>query len=114
MLSRISSLEITAVLHSRKGRDTEAYTVWDSAIESWFQALEKKIDNAFNNNSSMQPYEGFNSEPPFASRIMQEPLPWYFKVPQFETYDGTADPVDHLETFKAVMLLQGVTDDIFY
>ena len=39
---------------------------------------------------------------------MQESLPWHFKVTQFETYDGTADPIDHLETFETAMLFQRV------
>ena len=74
--------------------------------------LDKKIDNTLNNSSSVQSYEGFNNELPFASRIMQEPLLRHFKMPQFETYVGIAGPIDHLETFKAVMLLQEVTNVI--
>ena len=31
---------------------------------------------------------------------------------QVETYDGPRDPLDHLESFKTLMYLQGVLDEI--
>ena len=43
---------------------------------------------------------------------MQEPLPHHFKVPQLESYGGMVDLVDHLKSFKAMMLLHGATDVI--
>ncbi|KAG1347441.1 hypothetical protein COCNU_06G012700 [Cocos nucifera] len=33
---------------------------------------------------------------PFSQRIIQEPIPPNFKLPQFESYDGITDPIDHL------------------
>ena len=36
----------------------------------------------------------------------------YFPLPQIESYDGVKDPLDHLETFKTLMHLQGVPDEI--
>ena len=33
-------------------------------------------------------------------------------MPQVESYDGVKGPLDHLETFKTLMLLQGVPDEI--
>ena len=33
-------------------------------------------------------------------------------MPQIERYDGVKDPLDHLETFKTLMHLQGVPDEI--
>ena len=50
--------------------------------------------------------------PTFSIEIMGQLLPHYFKMPQLESYDGLADPVDHLESFKVVMLLHGATDVI--
>ena len=49
---------------------------------------------------------------PFSQKIMQEPVPPNFKLPQFESYDGTTDPVDHLEAFRMTMLLHGAPDTI--
>ena len=44
--------------------------------------------------------------------IMQEPIPPNFKLPQFESYDGTSDPIDYLEVFRMMMLLHGTPDAI--
>ena len=33
-------------------------------------------------------------------------------MPQVENYDGSKDPLDHLESFKTLMHLQGVADEI--
>ena len=33
-------------------------------------------------------------------------------MPQIDSYDGVKDPLDHLETFKTLMHLQGVADEI--
>jgi len=39
-------------------------------------------------------------------------LPHKFCMPQIDSYNGVKDPLDHLETFKTLMHLQGVTDEI--
>ena len=56
--------------------------------------------------------EDICTDPPFSQMIMQEPIPPNFKLPQFESYDGTSDPVDHLEAFRTMMLLHGTPDAI--
>ena len=53
---------------------------------------------------------GLSTEPPFAAHILVEPLPRHFKVPQLEVYDGTSDPLDHLQGFRTTMLLHRATD----
>ena len=58
--------------------------------------------------------EDICTDPPFSQMIMQEPIPLNFKLPQFESYDGTSDPVDHLEAFQTMMLLHGMPDAILY
>ena len=40
------------------------------------------------------------------------PLPQKFRMPQIESYDRVKDSLDHLETFKTLMHLQGVPDEI--
>ena len=35
-------------------------------------------------------------------------------MPQVDSYDGVKDPLDHLETFKTLMHLQGVADAIMF
>ena len=40
------------------------------------------------------------------------PLPHKFRMPHIDSYDGVKDPLDHLETFKTLMHLQGVVNEI--
>uniref|UniRef100_A0A2N9HA60 RNA-directed DNA polymerase n=1 Tax=Fagus sylvatica TaxID=28930 RepID=A0A2N9HA60_FAGSY len=40
------------------------------------------------------------------------PLPTKFKVPQLETFDGFKDPLDYLDSFRTIMRLHGVSDEI--
>ena len=49
---------------------------------------------------------------PFTVPATSCPLPSKFHMLQVETYDGLKDPLDHLESFKILMHLQGVTDEI--
>ncbi|XP_057953060.1 uncharacterized protein LOC131147587 [Malania oleifera] len=47
-----------------------------------------------------------SSEPPFNKEITEAPLPSRFKMPAFERYEGSSDPIDHLDNFKMLMQLQ--------
>ena len=49
---------------------------------------------------------------PFTTSINLFPVPLKFHMPQVESYDGSKDPLDHLETFKTLMHIQGVADEI--
>ena len=53
-----------------------------------------------------------HSESPFTKRVDDYPLPTKFKVPQLENFDGLRDPLDYLDSFRTVMRLQGVSDEI--
>ena len=48
----------------------------------------------------------------FTTSINSFSLPQKFRMPQIESYDGVKDPLDHLETFKTLMHLQGIPDEI--
>ncbi|XP_059654814.1 uncharacterized protein LOC132301590 [Cornus florida] len=48
----------------------------------------------------------------FSPAVMSCPLPSKFKRPTLESFDGTRDPLDHLETYKALIYLQVVPDEI--
>ena len=52
------------------------------------------------------------TDSPFTPSVNSLPLLEKFRMPQIESYDGVKDPLDHLETFKTLMHLQGVPDEI--
>ena len=49
---------------------------------------------------------------PFTAVISSFPLRHKFRMPHIDSYDGVKDPLGHLETFKTLMHLQGVADEI--
>ena len=49
---------------------------------------------------------------PFTTSVNSFPLPSKFRMLQIESYDRAKDPIDHLESFKTLMHLQGVVDEI--
>ena len=51
---------------------------------------------------------------PFTAPVNSFPLPSKFRMPQIDSYDGVKDLLDHLETFKTLMHLQGVANVIMY
>ncbi|XP_065635168.1 uncharacterized protein LOC136069943 [Quercus suber] len=48
----------------------------------------------------------------FIAAVNSFPLPHKFRMPHINSYDKVKDPLDHLETFKTLMHLQGVVDEI--
>ena len=54
----------------------------------------------------------YKTDLPFIAPVTSFPLPPKFRMPQVESYDGSKDPLDHLESFKTLMHLQGVADKI--
>ncbi|KAI8524929.1 hypothetical protein RHMOL_Rhmol13G0187800 [Rhododendron molle] len=53
-----------------------------------------------------------NMDSPFTSEVMGRPLPKKFKMPQLETFNGSTDLLDRLETYKSLMHLQAVPDKV--
>ena len=52
------------------------------------------------------------TESPFTARVLHFPLPTKFRMLQIETFDGTKDPIYHLNTYKNQMELHGYQDPI--
>ena len=49
---------------------------------------------------------------PFIARVLHFPLPAKFRMPQIETFNGTKDPIDHLNIYKNHMKLHGYQDPV--
>ena len=52
------------------------------------------------------------TDSPFTPFVNSFPLSQKFRMLQIESYDGVKEPLDHLETFKTLMHLQGMSNDI--
>ena len=52
------------------------------------------------------------TESPFTTEVLHFPLLENFRMPQIEAFDGTKDPVDHLNTYKNQMELHGYNDPV--
>jgi len=48
----------------------------------------------------------------FSTPVTLFPLLLKFRMPQVEAYNGSKDPLDQLESFKTLMHLQGLVDEI--
>ena len=49
---------------------------------------------------------------PFTTSVNSFPLSPKFRMLQVENYDGNKDPLDHLESFKTLIHLQGIPNKI--
>ena len=49
---------------------------------------------------------------PFTTSVNSFPLSPKFRMMQVENYDRNKDPLDHLESFKTLIHLQGIPDEI--
>ena len=51
---------------------------------------------------------------PFTTEVLNCPLPLQFRLLQLELYDGSKDPLDHIESFKMLILLQISPDEVMW
>ena len=54
------------------------------------------------------------TDSPFTIEVLNHPLPPKFCLPQLESFDGSKDPLDHIKSFKTLMLLQMTPDEVMY
>ena len=52
------------------------------------------------------------TESPFTAGVLHFPLPAKLRMPKIKTFDGTKDPVDHLNTYKNKMELHEYQDPV--
>ena len=52
------------------------------------------------------------TDSPFTNEVLNRPLPPKFCLPQLNSYDGAKDPLNHIESFKTLILLQMTPDEV--
>ena len=87
-----------------------------SPIVKEMQAMKEKMEvmmNALKGRVSSDLVDLVNrTDSPFTASVNCFPLPHKFHMPHIDSYDEVKDPLDHLETFKTLMHLQGVANEI--
>ena len=48
----------------------------------------------------------------FTTEVLEYPLRPKFRLPQLESFDGLKDPLDHITTFKMILNLHQIPDEI--
>ena len=85
-------------------------------VAAEIQAIKEQMEvmmNALKGRMSIDLDDLVNwTDSPFTASVNSFPLPHKFRMPQIDSYDKVKDPLDHLETFKTLMHLQGAADEI--
>ena len=79
--------------------------VMKEQMEIIINALKGRVSNDLNDLVN-------RTDSPFTASVNSSPLPHKFHMLHIDSYDEVKDPLDHLETFKTLMHLQGVVDKI--
>ncbi|XP_075659124.1 uncharacterized protein LOC142629004 [Castanea sativa] len=76
--------------------------------------MRKVMDKIRENMRRVNPIEDLvhRTDFPFIASINSYPLLSKFKMHSLDSYDGKCNPCDHIVTFKTIMHLQGVPDEI--
>ena len=76
--------------------------------------MRRVMDEMRENMKRANPVEDLvhRTDSPFTALINGHPLPPKFKMPSLDSYNETRDPFDHIATFKTMMHLQRVPDEI--
>nr|XP_023926075.1 uncharacterized protein LOC112037471 [Quercus suber] len=51
---------------------------------------------------------------PFTNEVLNRPFLPKFRLPQLESYDGSKDSLDHIKSFKTLILLQMTPNEVMY
>ena len=85
---------------------------WDEKIKEEQNQLGDVFDAMKAQGPETVDYLVRRTDTPFKPDVANYPLPQKFKMPSVETFDGKKDPFDHLETYKTLMQLHRVPDEI--
>ena len=98
--------------HESQSRGTTSQRV--PHLEKEMDQMRRVMDEMRENMRRANPVEDLvhRTDSLFTALINSHPLPSKFKMPSLDSYDETCDPFDHIATFKTMMHLQGVADEI--
>ncbi|KAF5961348.1 hypothetical protein HYC85_002557 [Camellia sinensis] len=77
-----------------------------------FTENEKYRSQEFTTCKNIQNKPSTTINSPFVASIRDKPLSPKFKMPSIDSFDGTTDLVDHLETYRTLMILHAFPDEI--
>ena len=87
-----------------------------SRMENELHNMRMEMDEL---RSAMKDIRGENlagmirrTDSPFTTEVLNRPLPSKFCLLQLESYDGSKDPLDHIESFKTLMLFQMTPNEV--
>ena len=79
-------------------------------MENELRNMRREMDELRNvvKDRAMENLDGMiqRMDSPFTTKVLKRPLPPKFHIPQLESFDGSRDPLDHIKSFKTLMLLQ--------
>lgn len=76
-------------------------------MEEKFQNMKKRMDELNNLDGMIKQIVS-----PFITTMLELPLQQEFRLPQVDSFDGSKDLLDHIESFKSLMNLQKTPDEI--
>ena len=85
-------------------------------MENELRNMRREMDKLSNamKDRAMENLDGmiWRTDSPFTIEVLNHPLPPKFHLPQLESFDDSRDPLDHIETFKTLMLLQMTPNEV--
>ncbi|GFZ09950.1 hypothetical protein Acr_21g0005490 [Actinidia rufa] len=95
-----------------RGDHTEAR---DKSTSQKIRDLDARLDAINTGTNALVTVDTLvrQTEPPFTERLLRARISSKFKLPtQLGIYEGKTDPMDHLDSYKSLMSLQGCSDEV--
>ena len=98
--------------HKNQSRGTASRRV--SHLEKEMDQMRKAMDEMRENMRRKNPVDNLlhRTDSLFIASINSHHLSFKFKMPSLDSYDGTHDPCGHIATFKTIIHLQRVPNEI--
>ncbi|GFZ17254.1 hypothetical protein Acr_26g0005240 [Actinidia rufa] len=113
--SNRSGIVLTTVRRGRSPRRGDHTKARDKSTSQRIRDLDARLD-AINTGTNAPVTVDIlvrQTDPPFTERVLGARISSKFKLPtQLGIYEGKTDPMDHLDSYKSVMSLQGCSDEV--